>query len=71
MPFTHLVSNHKCSLPTTRDDNSALISGDRWQCDEPRATMSNGKLLEAPCNREYEWAHDQREGNYWKPINKC
>ena len=69
MPFTHLVTNHKCSLPNVRDDSSALIIGDRWRCDGPRQIIYLGITKEVPCDREYQWVNDQREGNYWKPIN--
>jgi hypothetical protein len=63
MPFTKLVDRHTCPLPKTREDASALVVGDEWQCDKKLKDNSGRK-----CGKLYRWSSDQREGLFWMPI---
>ena len=65
MPFTKLVDRHNCPTPSARDDGSALVVGDEWECDE---TMTDGSGR--TCGKKYRWTSAQREGQFWMPITQ-
>lgn len=68
MPFLKLTNNHKCILPTNRDDGSALQIGDVWRCDEKLEITNENGISNIPCGKIYELKFDQREGTYWAPV---
>lgn len=63
MPFTKLANSHRCSPPAHRDDNTNLVIGDEWRCDE-ETTDSSGSI----CGKQYRFSDSQRDGKYWMPI---
>jgi hypothetical protein len=71
MPFIKYAdSDHRCTPPNKRDNNTPLQTGDEWRCHHAFSRQP-GQVIPPRCNKVWRWAAstDQREpGNYWKAI---